>query len=204
MNFRISRRRFLQTSAAAGASLTILPAGAARGYAANEKLNVALIGVGGRGTWFVGAIPPMENVVALCDVDQEKIEGAFRQWTKEAERCATCDERKAQAEQEARVAEASGEMPEMSFSTFTVSLATSAYVHLGLSPNPETGATERNLPLARQTIDILGMLEHKTRCNLTEQEEALLQQLLFDLRIRFVDISQQGSAAPEGAGDPTP
>jgi len=88
MNLRVSRRRFLRSSIVGGAALTIVPAGAVRGYAAGEKLNVALVGVSGRGTWFVSTIPAMENVVALCDVDQRKIEGAFQQWTEDAKRYA--------------------------------------------------------------------------------------------------------------------
>ena len=80
MNARISRRRFLRSSAVIGAGLTILPAGVVRGYAANEKINVALVGVGGRGTWFVDTIPRMENVVAVCDVDATKIAEAFEHW----------------------------------------------------------------------------------------------------------------------------
>jgi len=88
MNLRVSRRRFLQSSITAGTALTILPASTVRGYAANEKLNLALVGVGGRGTWFVSTMPSMESVVALCDVDQQKIEGAFKQWTKDAKRYA--------------------------------------------------------------------------------------------------------------------
>mgnify|MGYP000726683692 CR=1 FL=1 len=80
MNRRISRRRFLSSSGAIGAGLTILPAGLLRAYAANERIDVALIGVGGRGMWFVDTIPRMENVVALCDVDTKKLAGAFRHW----------------------------------------------------------------------------------------------------------------------------
>jgi hypothetical protein len=64
---------------AAGAALTILPTGTARGYAANEKLNVALIGVGGRGSWFVDCIPRIgENVVAMCDVNEQRAAESFK------------------------------------------------------------------------------------------------------------------------------
>ena len=78
MKSRMLRRRFLHSAVTVGAGLTILPAGLARGYAANEKLNVALVGVGGRGKWFVDTIPRMEHVVAVCDVNDEKIAEAFR------------------------------------------------------------------------------------------------------------------------------
>ena len=77
---RVSRRRFLGSSAAVGAGLTILPAGLVHGYAANERINVALVGVGGRGRWFVDTIPRMENVVAVCDVNDQKIDAAFQHW----------------------------------------------------------------------------------------------------------------------------
>jgi hypothetical protein len=75
-----SRRRFLSVSAAIGAGLTILPARTLRGYAANEKVNVALVGVGGRGEWFVDTIPRMERVAAVCDVSDEKTAAAFNHW----------------------------------------------------------------------------------------------------------------------------
>jgi len=77
-------------------------------------------------------------------------------------------------------------MPEVSFSTFVMSLASSALVQLGEVPNPETGATEKNLPLARNTIDILTMLEDKCVNGLSEAETRLLRDLIYELRIRFV------------------
>ncbi len=80
--------------------------------------------------------------------------------------------------------------PEMDFSTFIMSLATSAYIQLGRATPPDGESAEVNLPLAKQTIDILGMLEDKTKGNLTDEEAALLRQILFDLRLQFVDVSQ--------------
>ncbi len=79
MATRTSRRRFLAGAALAAPGLVILPGGlAARTYRANEKLNVALVGVSGRGSWFVGAIARIgENVVALCDVNLKRAAGAF-------------------------------------------------------------------------------------------------------------------------------
>jgi hypothetical protein len=76
------------------------------------------------------------------------------------------------------------------FVTFVVSLASSAFVHMGDAPHPETGAPAENLTLAKQTIDILGMLEAKTKGNLTAEEEKFLENLLADLRIRFVEKSR--------------
>ena len=87
MRQTMSRREFLGTSAV-GAGLTILPTGVVRGYSANEKIRVALVGVGGRGNWFVDTIPRMEQVVAVCDVDQRKAESAYRHWEQAGKRYA--------------------------------------------------------------------------------------------------------------------
>jgi hypothetical protein len=80
-----------------------------------------------------------------------------------------------------------GELPKPDFAGFLISLGSSAFVHLGLVPDPETGNTRTpNLAVARQTIDMLELLEEKTRGNLTPDEETLLRNLLTDLRMRFV------------------
>ncbi len=84
------------------------------------------------------------------------------------------------------------------FYTFVLSLGSSAFVHLGDAPHPETQKLEPNLLLAKQTIDILGMLQEKTRGNLTSQEEKFLQTLLSDLRLRFVARSgEPGGEKPQ-------
>lgn len=80
-------------------------------------------------------------------------------------------------------------LPTLDFSTFVLSVIGSAYVHLGDAPGPDGGG-ERNLELARQDIDLLGMLEEKTRGNLTGDEERLLTQGLYDLRLRFVEVAK--------------
>jgi hypothetical protein len=82
------------------------------------------------------------------------------------------------------------ELPTLDFSTFVLSVIGSAYVHLGDAPNPD-GEAEVSLDLARQDIDLLGMLEEKTRGNLTGDEERLLDQALYDLRLRYVEVSKQ-------------
>ncbi len=82
------------------------------------------------------------------------------------------------------------DLPRVDFATFVLSLSHSALVHLGEAPNPETGASEKDLPLARQTIDLISMLEEKTKGNLTGDEERLLSQILFDLRMRFVELTK--------------
>ncbi len=77
-------------------------------------------------------------------------------------------------------------LPEIDFGTFAMSLATSVLVHLGEVKHPESSADEHNLPLAKQTIDILGMLRDKTRGNLSREESELLENLLYDLRMKYV------------------
>jgi hypothetical protein len=90
MKDRLSRRGFLNgTVLGAAGHLVLRNSASARSYQANEKLNVALVGVGGRGTWFVDTIPRMENVVALCDVNDQKLAEAFRHWEQGAKRLAT-------------------------------------------------------------------------------------------------------------------
>ena len=81
-------------------------------------------------------------------------------------------------------------LPRVDFATFLLSLSHSALVHLGEAPNPETGTVEKSLVLARQTIDLVGMLEEKTKGNLTGDEERLIGQILFDLRMRYVELSK--------------
>ncbi|OJY30295.1 MAG: hypothetical protein BGO98_26535 [Myxococcales bacterium 68-20] len=85
-------------------------------------------------------------------------------------------------------------LPTIDFATFILSLSHSALMHLGEAPHPDTNAVEANLPLAKQNIDLLGLLEEKTKGNLTGDEERLLAQVLFDLRMRYVERSK---AAPK-------
>jgi hypothetical protein len=81
---------------------------------------------------------------------------------------------------------------DIDFYTFVLSIGSSVLVHLGDAPHPETGKPgEKNLPLAHQSIEILSMLEVKTRGNLTEEEGKLLDQLLLDLKLRYVEASKK-------------
>jgi hypothetical protein len=78
------------------------------------------------------------------------------------------------------------QLPKINFSTFIFSLNSSVLVQLALIEDPATGKKTKNLPLAKQTIDILGMLEEKTRGNLTKDEETMLKNILYDLRMIYV------------------
>jgi hypothetical protein len=83
--------------------------------------------------------------------------------------------------------EAPQALPPLDFSTFILSLASTAMVHLGQLPGPESEGVKRDLPAAKQAIDMLTMLEEKTRGNLDESEEKLLRSVLYDLRVAYVD-----------------
>ncbi len=77
-------------------------------------------------------------------------------------------------------------MPEATFSTLVMSLASSALMHMGEVPNPDTGRTEASPALAKSTIDILAMLEDKTSHGLSPDEARLLKDVLYELRMKFV------------------
>ena len=78
------------------------------------------------------------------------------------------------------------QLPEINFATFIFSLNHSVLVHLGVMDDPSTGKKVRNLPIAKQTIDILGMLEEKTKGNLTEDEEKMIKNILYDLPMIYI------------------
>jgi hypothetical protein len=77
------------------------------------------------------------------------------------------------------------------FSTFLIGLASSALIHLGDAPNPETGKSGQDLLLTKQTLDLLTVLREKTRGNLSNEEERLFDGLLTDLRLRYVDAQKR-------------
>ena len=85
-------------------------------------------------------------------------------------------------------------MPELSFAAFIVSLATTAAIHLGDLADPATGEKlEPNLEGAAQMIAILALLEEKTRGNLTAEERQMLEQMLYELRLRFLEARGETS-----------
>ena len=82
--------------------------------------------------------------------------------------------------------------PAVSFAHFVLSLGTTAAIHFGDLPDPSTGqVSETNLEAASQMIDLIAMLQEKTRGNLEPAESKLLEDLLYDLRMRFVQAQQQ-------------
>ena len=90
---------------------------------------------------------------------------------------------------------ASDPSPAVTFPAFVLSLVHAAATHFGDIPDPHTGRPgPANLPAAQQIIDILAMLEQKTRGNLTVEERQLIDQVLYELRMRFVEVSRAGGA----------
>ncbi len=87
--------------------------------------------------------------------------------------------------------ESSRRLPPVDFSGFVIGLAQMALVHLGELPEPQTGKVARDLEQARHTIDILDMLQQKTRGNLTDEEARLLQGLCTELKMKFVWASRK-------------
>jgi uncharacterized protein DUF1844 len=88
-------------------------------------------------------------------------------------------------------AQAHADAGDISFGAFLMSLSTEALVHLGEMNDPSGGQPQPDLAMAQQLIDILGMLREKTRGNLDHDEQALLDAVLFDLRMKYVEIARR-------------
>lgn len=111
------------------------------------------------------------------------------QETKEESAKPSKEEVKASESEEATAPEedkADFQLPKINFATFVFSLNSSVLLQFGLIDDPATGKKTKNLPLAKQTIDILSMLEEKTQGNLTKDEETMLKNILYDLRMLYV------------------
>jgi len=78
------------------------------------------------------------------------------------------------------------DLPPLDFSTFILSLSTSALMNMGLVENPMTQKTEKEMPVAKQTIDLIALLKEKTKGNLTEDETKLVDGVLHELRLWYV------------------
>jgi hypothetical protein len=84
-----------------------------------------------------------------------------------------------------------GELPPANFSTFVLSLSASALMNLGDIKNPATDKTEKDPVMAKHTIDIIGILKDKTKGNLNEEEGKLISNVLHDLRLRYVKVTEE-------------
>lgn len=90
--------------------------------------------------------------------------------------------------------EAARMLPPADFATLVLSLGSSAVAYLGEAPAGDDKKLPRNLPMAKHAIDLLSVLEEKTRGNLSSEEKQILESLLFDLRLRYVEAVKTGSA----------
>lgn len=82
-------------------------------------------------------------------------------------------------------------MSTIDFPTFVLSLASAAMMGLGLAPRPDSGKQVVDLDLARQNIDLLEMIQQKTKNNLTADEEKLLERVLFEIRTKYLEVSKK-------------
>ncbi len=88
------------------------------------------------------------------------------------------------------------EVPKLDFNAFVLSLGSSAIIHLGEAPDPTTGEKiAANFPMAQQSIDLLALLQEKTRGNLSAEEAKFLDNMLYDLRLLYVQVSQRPAGA---------
>jgi hypothetical protein len=99
----------------------------------------------------------------------------------------TADEKKPEARKGTSIP-----LPAVDFASFVLTLSSSALLHFGEFADPISGHRERNLDMAKHTIDILGVLREKTRGNLSKDEEQLMESLLHDLRIKYVEECKKG------------
>lgn len=98
--------------------------------------------------------------------------------------------KKAQKEGAREEGKRAAPLPEVNFSSLLLSLSSSTLLHLGEIADPQSGEKRKDLDLAKQSIDIISVLKDKTKGNLTEEEQKLLDHLLYDLRMRFVEASK--------------
>jgi hypothetical protein len=93
------------------------------------------------------------------------------------------------------------QLPEASFPSLVLTLSTGALQHMGLVENPITRKVEKDLRLAKHTIDMLDMLKKKTKGNLRKEEEKLLDELLYDLRMKYVKVKGKVENVEDSTGE---
>jgi len=82
-------------------------------------------------------------------------------------------------------------LPEVNFNSLIFSLSSSALLNMGDIAEPQTGERKKDLPMAKYSIDIISMLQEKTKGNLTEEEHKFLDSILADLRLRYVKAAKK-------------
>jgi hypothetical protein len=96
------------------------------------------------------------------------------------------EERKGEPPPKEDVLQEEAQLPEINFTNFLLSISTSALIQLGEVPDPVSKQSVKQLSSAKQTIDLIGMLQEKTKGNLSSEEEKLIEYILYDLRMRYV------------------
>jgi hypothetical protein len=109
----------------------------------------------------------------------------------EAPKKAAKEASKAKAAETERTRGPGQPLPEVDFNALILSLSSSVMMHLGVLPNPVSHETVADLPLAKQTIDIIALLEQKTRGNLTKDEKQFVEAVLYDLRMKYVEVNRE-------------
>ena len=134
--------------------------------------------------------------IKMGENDRKEEEKSFvvrdRRFTAQKETEEPKPKKEAEKKEEPTVESASRQeapLPEINFMNFLLSLSTSALIQLGEIPDPISKKSDKHLPSAKQTIDLIGMLQGKTKGNLTPEEEKLMEHILYDLRIRYVKAS---------------
>lgn len=125
----------------------------------------------------------------IKDRRQFTTEGTAREQEEEKAEKSAPEAEQAKPQPQARQAEKETKrppLPEVTLSTFIFSLVSSALVNLGEAPDPSTGTTSSDLVLAKHTIDMIAMIKNKTQGNLTDDEQAMIDNVLYDLRMRYV------------------
>lgn len=97
---------------------------------------------------------------------------------------------------ETRLPDVGEAMPPIDFNTFILSLASATMIDLGEMEGPDGLRHDPSLPMARHHIDLLAMLQEKTRGNLSGEEERILHQVLYDLRMRFIHLAEKVNSRP--------
>jgi len=92
--------------------------------------------------------------------------------------------------------------PDPMFLQIVLSLQAGAWQHLGKVASPVSGKIERDIPMAKHTIDLLGMLQVKTDGNLTPDEKQMLDHALYELRLNFVDESNKSEPSEKETTEP--
>ncbi|HDP25608.1 MAG TPA: DUF1844 domain-containing protein [Deltaproteobacteria bacterium] len=85
----------------------------------------------------------------------------------------------------------SGSVPKIDFTTLIMSFASASMIAMGKIPDPVTGQAIKDLAVAQQNIDIITLLHEKSKENLTQEESGMMEHILYELRINFVDAMKE-------------